>query len=89
MPHGYCKRKDPDIWRYQDPDSEPAGIQTPNLLIRSQMLYSVKLQVPKSLAIGICSFKNWTANLKIKITQQNKTIFDVPTKKLFLTLLKD
>lgn len=24
--------------------SEPAGIQTPTLLIRSQMLYSVKLQ---------------------------------------------
>lgn len=24
--------------------SEPAGIQTPSLLIRSQMLYSVKLQ---------------------------------------------
>ena len=24
---------------------EPAGIQTPSLLIRSQMLYSVKLQV--------------------------------------------
>ncbi len=24
--------------------SEPGGIQTPNLLIRSQMLYSVKLQ---------------------------------------------
>jgi hypothetical protein len=27
-----------------DPLSEPAGIQTPSLLIRSQMLYSVKLQ---------------------------------------------
>ena len=25
---------------------EPAGIQTPTLLIRSQMLYSVKLQAP-------------------------------------------
>ena len=28
----------------QDLYSEPAGIQTPSLLIRSQMLYSVKLQ---------------------------------------------
>ena len=27
--------------------SEPAGIQTPTLLIRSQMLYSVKLRVLK------------------------------------------
>ena len=26
------------------PGGEPAGIQTPTLLIRSQMLYSVKLQ---------------------------------------------
>ena len=29
---------------HQDLLCEPAGIQTPTLLIRSQMLYSVKLQ---------------------------------------------
>jgi hypothetical protein len=36
-----------------------AGIQTPNLLIRSQMLYSIELRV---------RFRNRTANVKIKIT---------------------
>jgi hypothetical protein len=51
----------------QDLYSEPAGIQTPSLLIRSQMLYSVKLQAPEA--------KFWIANVKNKSTQQNKTIW--------------
>ena len=37
-------QKDPDEIIHQDLLCEPAGIQTPSLLIRSQMLYSVKLQ---------------------------------------------
>jgi hypothetical protein len=41
----YRKTKNPDNFRYQDLGSALAGIQTPNLLIRSQMLYSVELQV--------------------------------------------
>ena len=40
----FRKAKDPDEIIHQDLFCEPAGIQTPSLLIRSQMLYSVKLQ---------------------------------------------
>jgi hypothetical protein len=36
--------KKPDTW-YQVLRSALAGIQTPNLLIRSQMLYSIELRV--------------------------------------------
>jgi hypothetical protein len=32
---------------------DPGGSQTPNLLIRSQMLYSVKLQGPDNLKLNI------------------------------------
>ena len=46
--------------------SEPAGIQTPSLLIRSQMLYSVKLQA----LIEVVIFR--TANVNNKFTRPNK-----------------
>jgi hypothetical protein len=56
---------------------EPAGIQTPSLLIRSQMLYSVKLQARFKV------LKFWTANVKNKLTQQNKTIWPCHQKSYF------
>jgi hypothetical protein len=40
-----CEIKNPDSRYHQDLISALVGIQTPNLLIRSQMLYSVELQV--------------------------------------------
>jgi hypothetical protein len=44
MASACSENKKPDSHGYQVIKSEPAGIQTPTLLIRSQMLYSVKLQ---------------------------------------------
>jgi hypothetical protein len=36
--------------------SAPVGIQTPNLLIRSQMLYSVELRVPKKQSANVSDY---------------------------------
>ena len=51
------------------------GIQTPNLLIRSQMLYSVELRVRfMNLAdpvIGAFGYEFWTANVENKLSQPN------------------
>ena len=51
---------------------EPAGIQTPTLLIRSQMLYSVKLQVQKVKNVVFFAFR--TANVKNKFSRQNTSV---------------
>ena len=59
---------------YHDLSSGRAGIQTPNLLIRSEMLYSVKLQAQyhsKTFPIVIVD-DFWTANVNNKFTRPNK-----------------
>ena len=71
------KQKNPAEINQGDLSCEPAGIQTPSLLIRSQMLYSVKLQ-----ALFFKS-KFWTANVKNKLTQQNKTVWPHRQKSYF------
>ncbi len=50
-------------------NSALAGIQTPNLLIRSQMLYSIELRVRFVCGNGV---NFGSANVKNKFTQQNK-----------------
>ena len=52
--------------------SEPVGIQTPNLLIRSQMLYSVKLQAHER-----------DANVKDKSKRQKQYFCSANKKAIF------
>ena len=60
------------------PGGEPAGIQTPTLLIRSQMLYSVKLQ-----AQYFRSAQNGSANVKNNLKPQNKRFASADKKAIF------
>ena len=64
---------------------EPAGIQTPSLLIRSQMLYSVKLQAHSIDLLSI--FRS--ANVKNKFTQQNNWFGPANKKANFEALYND
>jgi hypothetical protein len=55
--------------------SGPVGIQTPNLLIRSQMLYSVELRARlmfQKLLPDSYRDDFWTANVNNKFTRPNK-----------------
>jgi hypothetical protein len=70
------KKKDPDSRYYQDLNlSALVGIQTPNLLIRSQMLYSVELQVRY--------FEFGGANVKNNIFWQKKWFCHANKKPIF------
>jgi hypothetical protein len=68
-------KKDPTIVR-QPGLCAPVGIQTPNLLIRSQMLYSVELRVPKKTERKC--IRLWPFDQSPHLPR--------PTKNLFLTL---
>gem|GEM_PF-6078603 len=79
-PTGRRKIKPPD-WNNQGVNlSGPVGIQTPNLLIRSQMLYSIELRARVICEWCVCF---GSANVNNKFTRANKRFGSANKKAIF------